>query len=105
MKLTFNQFVFLKVRPKMLCRPMAGSSFVLVPLEDVEKRHIPSWQYALVNKDQKMHQMVFRSEDELIDALFKANEIWWGCNEKWPNPLFNKEAEMHIAYDLANNEA
>ena len=88
----------------MACKPMAGNTFVLVPFEQVAKGRNPPWQYALVNKDKKMFKMAFTSEDEVIDALFKADEIWYGC-EKYPNEIFNREYEMHIAYDLANHEA
>ena len=78
---------------------MAGQAFFLVPFEQVAKGHVPSWQYALVNKDKKMFKMAFTSEDEVIDALFEADEIWYGA-DKFPNALFGKRHAMQVQYDF-----
>lgn len=100
MKLTFNQWVFLKIRPKILCKPCRNGIF-LVPFDTVANGYNPSWQYALVNKDDKMYKMLFNNEDDIIDSLFKAKEIIYG-NETYQNALFNKREEMQIQYDLEN---
>ena len=88
----------------MFCKPMAEHAFVLVPFEQVCKGRNPSWQYALVNQDTKMFKMTFTSEDEVIDALFDAKEIWYGT-EKYDNKLYGKRNEMLIEYDLACHES
>lgn len=100
MTCTFNQWVFLKCSPKMFCKPMTGQSFVLVPFEQVANGRNPSWQYALVNVEEKMHKMLFTSEGEVIDALFKAKEIWYGT-DKHQNWLYGKADQMKVEYDLA----
>ena len=102
MTLTFNQWIFAKVRPKMLCKPLAGNTVMLVPFDEVAKGRNPSWQYALVNKDDKMYKMTFDTEDEIIDSLFKAKEIWYG-SERYQNSLFDRKEEMQIEYDLTNS--
>ena len=76
----------------------------LVPFDNVAKGYSTSWQYAFVNRDDKMHKMLFTTEDDVIDSLFKAKEIWYGSTQ-YQNPLFGKKDEMLIEYDLAYHEA
>lgn len=99
MKLTFNQYVFLKIRPRMLCKPVANGLFNLVPLE---KPTTSIWQYALVNQDRKIYKMTFAFENELIATLFDASEIWYG-SRKYSNALYGKKDLMKIEYDLEAN--
>ena len=87
----------------MLCKPLAGNTIMLVPFDEVAKGRNPSWQYALVNKDDKMYKMTFDTEDEIIDSLFKAKEFWYG-DEIYENKLYGKKDEMHIQYDLENSD-
>ncbi len=100
MKMTFNQWVFTKMRPRMYCKPCA-CGFQLVPAERVEAGYKTSWMYALVNKDKKMYMMNFTSEEQLVDAIFNANEVWYGTT-KYPNELYNKRNEMLVEYDLSD---
>ena len=82
---------------------MAGNTFMLVSFEQVTKGRNPSWQFALVNKDDKMFKMTFDSEDDVIDTLFKADEFWYG-DEIYKNALYGKKYEMRIQYDLENSD-
>lgn len=95
MKLTFNQYVFFNIKPRMLCKPVANGLFNLVPLE----KPFATWQYALVNQDRKIYKMNFASEKELIATIFDAKEIWYGST-KYSNALYGKKDVMKIKYDL-----
>lgn len=98
MKMTFNQWVFTKLNPRMYCKPTANG-FMLVPASRVEAGQETPWMYALVNRDEQMYDMAFTNEEQLIDSIFKAKEIWYG-NQKYPNELFDKRYEMKVLYDL-----
>lgn len=99
MNLSFNQWVFMKVCPKMVCKPMANGTCVLCPFDAVANGCRTNWQYALVNKESRMYKMVFSNDDEVIDSLFKAKEIWYG-DKIYENILFGRENELRITYDL-----
>ena len=60
------------------------------------------WMYAFVNKSKKMYKMAFSSYDELLDAMFDADEIWYG-SERYKNVLYNAKDQMLIEYDLEKN--
>ena len=102
MQCSFNQFVFLKCNPKMALKPMADG-FVCVPWTRVAAGMDTPWQYAFVNESTKMYKMSFTTEDELIDAIFDAKEIWYG-SVRYTNELFNRRDEMLVMYDMANRE-
>lgn len=61
-----------------------------------------AWMYAFVNKSKKMHKITFSSYDELLDAMFDADEIWYG-SERYKNALYNSKDQMLIEYDLEKN--
>ena len=101
MKMTFNAWVFTRLRPRMYCKPTTYG-FQLVPAKFVEAGRDAPWIYALVNKDKKMYMINFTSEEHLIDAIFNAKEIWYGPMT-YLNELYNKRNEMLIEYDLSDH--
>lgn len=93
--------------PKMLVKTMPHG-FVLVPFDTLVnkamRKDYEPWHYAFVNTDKKMYKIYFESYDELVDALFNAKEICYGCypNDAQPNPLYGKSLELlKIEDDLA----
>jgi len=85
----------------MYCKPVVNG-FMLVPAKRVEAGQETHWMYALVNRDEQMYDMTFTSEEQLVDSIFKAKEIWYKC-QKYPNELFGKRDEMKVLYDLSDN--
>lgn len=85
----------------MYCKPVING-FMLVPAKQVEAGYETHWMYALVNKDKRMYAITFTSEEQLINAIFNAKEIWYG-NHRYPNELFGRRDEMKVLYDLSDN--
>lgn len=103
----FISWLMLHIKPKMLIKNMAPGTFVMVPFEHViklaEYKNISTWQYAFVNKSKKMYKMTFTSINELVDAIFDADEIWYGY-DRMKNDLYNQRNQMLVKYDLSQVE-
>lgn len=101
----FLEWLLLKQHPKMLIKPCAHDMFYMIPFKTLERIAYDkdavgrAWMYAFVNKSKKMYKMVFNSYDELLDAMFDADEIWYG-SERYKNALYNKKNEMIVEYDF-----
>ena len=84
--------------PKMLVKSMP-KGFVLVPFETLlnkaYRKDYEPWQYAFVNKDKGMYKFVFSSFNDMLETLFNAKEICYGCypQDAQPNPLCGKSLE------------
>jgi len=90
---------------EIYCKPVAGNQFVLVSAKAVEAGQKTTWQFALVNKDEHMFDILFTSEEHLISSIFKAKEIWYRSEiypEIYPNEMFGKRDEMKVLYDLSD---
>lgn len=103
----FVSWLMLQLKPRMLMRHMASGTFVMVPFEHIIKlakyKNISTWQYAFVNRPNQMYKMTFTSIDELVDAIFDADEIWQGTI-RMNNILYNQRDEMLVKYDLSRVE-
>ena len=106
-KMNFLSWLLLKQNPKMLVRPCV-SGFNMIPFKTLERASHDkdafdnAWMYAFVNKSKKMYKMTFNSYDELLDAMFDADEIWYG-SKRYKNVLHNSKDQMLIEYDLEKN--
>ena len=100
----FVSWLMLQLKPRMLIRYTANDTFVMVPFERIinlaKCKNISTWQYAIVNKPNQMYKMTFTSVDELVDAMFDADEIWQGTT-RMNNILYNRRDEMLVKYDLS----
>lgn len=92
--------------PEMIVKYMPHG-FVMVPFKTIlNKAHnkdYEPWQYAFVNREQRMYKINFDSLDDLVDTLFKAKEICYGAypQSAQPNPLYGKSLEqLKIEKDL-----
>ena len=108
-KMKFLEWLLLKQNPKMLVKTCFSGSFCIIPFKTLERAAYDkdavdnAWMYAFVNKSKKMYKMTFNSYDELLDAMFDADEIWYKST-KYKNVLHNRRNEMLIAYDLEGND-
>lgn len=105
----FLSWLLLKHDIKMLVKPaLTGKSFYMIPFKTLanaayDKDAIDyAWMYAFVNKSKKMYKMIFSSYEELLDAIFDADEIWHG-SKAFKNMFFNMRNEMLVEWDLAGN--
>lgn len=108
-KMKFLSWLLLKQNPKMLIKPCLNKryfnmiSFKTLNRASYDKNAFDNaWMYAFVNKSKKMHKITFSSYDELLDAMFDADEIWYG-SERYKNALYNKKNEMIVEYDFTEN--
>ena len=108
-KMKFLSWLLLKQNPKMLIRQCLNTAyFKMIPFKTLEKASYDkdafdnAWAYAFVNKSKKMYKMTFNSYDELLDAMFDADEIWYG-SKRYKNVLHNSKDQMLIEYDLEKN--
>lgn len=103
----FVSWLMCKLKPQMLIKNMAAGTFIMIPFEHIinlaKYKNISTWQYAFVNKSKKMYKMTFTSIDELINAIFDADEIWQGTI-RMKNLLYNQRSQMLIEYDLSHFE-
>lgn len=108
-KMKFLSWLLLKQNPKMLIKPCFNKRyFNMIPFKTLNKASYDkdafdnAWMYAFVNKSKKMYKITFSSYDELLNAMFDADEIWYG-SERYKNALYNSKDQMHIEYDLEKN--
>lgn len=107
-KIKFILWLLLKQEPKMLVKSWTPGIFCMIPFTTLERAAYDkdaadnAWMYAFVNQLKKTYKITFTSFDELLDALFDAEEIWYGPT-KYKNNLYNKRNEMLIEYDFTNN--
>ena len=106
-KINFLSWLLLKQNPKMLVK-VCASGFIMIPFKTLYRTSYDkdafdnAWMYAFVNKSKQMYKMTFDSYDELLDAMFDADEIWYG-SERYKNALYNKKNEMIVEYDFTEN--
>jgi len=106
-KMKFLSWLLLKQNPKMLVK-VCASGFIMIPFKTLYRASYDrdafdnAWMYAFVNKSKQMYKITFDSYDELLDAMFDADEIWYG-SERYKNVLYNSKDQMHIKYDLEKN--
>ena len=106
-KINFLSWLLLKQNPKMLVK-VCASGFIMIPFKTLYRASYDkdafdnAWMYAFVNKSKKMYKMTFSSYDELLNAMFDADEIWYG-SERYKNALYNKKNEMIVEYDFTEN--
>lgn len=92
----------------MLIKPCLNTAFIMIPFKTLEKASYDkdafdnAWMYAFVNRSKKMYKTAFSSYDELLNAMFDADEIWYG-SERYKNVLYNSKDQMLIEYDLKKN--
>lgn len=108
-KMNFLSWLLLKQNPKMLVRSCLNKKcFKMIPFKTLNRASYDkdafdnAWMYAFVNKSKKMYKITFSSYDELLDAMFDADEIWYG-SERYKNALYNFKDQMLIEYDLKKN--
>jgi hypothetical protein len=108
-QIKFLSWLLLKHDIKMLVKwSLTGKSFYMIPFKTLanaayDKNAIDkAWMYAFVNKSKHMYQMIFYSYEELLDAIFDADEIWYGT-ERFKNMFYNLRNEMLVEWDLAGN--
>lgn len=106
-QIKFLSWLLLKHDIKMLVK-LTGKSFYMIPFKTLanaayDKNAIDkAWMYAFVNRSKQMYKMNFSSYEELLDAMFDADEIWYGST-RFKNMFFNMRNEMLIEWDLAGN--
>lgn len=105
----FLSWLLLKQNPKMLVKQcLSKECFIMIPFKTLDRALYDkdafdnAWMYAFVNKSKQMYKITFDSYDELLDAMFDADEIWYG-SEKYKNDLYNSKDQMLIEYDLEKN--
>lgn len=89
--------------PKMIANSFAGTNFCMVPFNHLYNlsydREASAWPYSFVNVSKKLYKMNFNTLDEVVDAVFEADEIWHG-SEKIVNRCSGKREEMLIRWQL-----
>lgn len=93
---------------KMLVKTCIGNMFQMIPFKTLRRASHNkdavnnAWMYAFVNKSKHMYKMNFNSYTELLDAIFDADEIWYGTRI-FKNMFYNLRNEMLVEWDLAGN--
>lgn len=107
-KMKFLEWLLLKQDPQMLIKPCISGGFCMIPFKTLERAAYDknavsrAWMYAFVNQSKKMYKMVFNSYDELLDAMFDADEIWYGST-RYKNTFYNKKNEMIVEHDFTES--